>query len=573
MALLWVDLNISPLFVAALVAAVLLYELYSAALPKPLPGIPYNAESAQKFLGDVPLFKKARYRRQWIWSQPREHRAPVSQAFLFPFRRPTVIVTDYREIVDICSRRTKEFDRGTRTKECIGVVAPKFHFTMQTADPQFKSNKKLIRDLMSPKFLNQVSAPRTYEKATALVDLWNVKASKACGRPFSAGNDLYSATLDMICGVSFGMEDAKSALRHETAHALATNPTFSRVKGGPACFPSAPAIPELEALFDIPEMVSIAQGSPFPSFSQFLALLNPRHARAHWNRKTLIMRQIDRSLQRLLLAGAEGCENALDQLLWREMNAAKEAERLPDYYSPAIRDEIIGYLLAGHDTTAATLSWWVKYMTSYQSVQGRLRDALRQAHSKARQASRLPTMKEICETSVPYLDAVVEETLRYASVATLIVRTSTCDTQILGYQIPKGTDVLLPITGPSMTEPALPIREISRSLESQESKDQIPYWGEDVSQFKPERWLKLAKSADESGEVVFDQHAGPNLAFSAGPRQCFGKRLAYMKLRTVMTLLIWNFEFQPLDQALNSPDIIERLVNLPKDCYVKLARV
>ncbi|RFU78239.1 cytochrome p450 monooxygenase [Trichoderma arundinaceum] len=444
---------------------------------------------------------------------------------------------------------------------------------MQTADPQFKSNKKLIRDLMTSKFLNQVSAPRTYEKATALIALWNLKASKAYGRPFSAGSDLYSATLDMICGVAFGMEDAKSALRHETAHVQAINPIFPRVEGGPVYFSPAPAIPELEALFNIPEMVSIAQGSPFPSFSQFLALLKPRHARAHWNRKTLIMRQIDRSIQRLILAGPEGCESALDQLLWREMNAAKEAERLPDYYSPEIRDEILGYLLAGHDTTAATLSWWVKYMSSYQSVQTRLRDALQQAHFNAYQASRLPTMEEICATSIPYLDAVIEETLRYASVATLIVRTSTCDTQILGYQIPKGTDVLLPLTGPSMTEPALPIREMSRSLESQESKDRIPYWGDDISQFKPERWLKMVERADGSKEEIFDQHAGPTLAFSAGPRQCFGKRLAYMKLRTVVTLLIWNFEFQPLDQSLNGSDIVERLVNLPKDCYVKLAKI
>jgi hypothetical protein len=144
----------------------------------------------------------------------------------------------------------------------------------------------------------------------------------------------------MICGVAFGMEDASTALRHEIAHVQAINPTFSTVEGGPAYFSPTSAMPELESLFNIPEMVSIAQASPFPSFSQFLALLKPRHARAHWNRKTLIMRQIDKSLQRITLAGVNQCKSALDQLLWREMNAAKEAERLPDYYSPAIRDEV-----------------------------------------------------------------------------------------------------------------------------------------------------------------------------------------------------------------------------------------
>ncbi|KAM0460834.1 hypothetical protein ACHAO4_001629 [Trichoderma viride] len=444
---------------------------------------------------------------------------------------------------------------------------------MQTADPRLQFHKKLIRDLMAPKFLKQASAPQIYDKATALIALWKLKAFKSYGRPFSVGNDLYSATLDMICSVAFGMDDKSSSLQHEISHIQSISPTFPDVKGEPACFTSAPVTPELEGLFNIPEMVSIAQASPFPSISQALALLNPKHARAHWNRKTLMMRQTDKSLQRLTLGGSIECKSALDQLLWREMNAAKVAGRLPDYYSPVIRDELLGYLLGGHDSTAATLCWWVKYMSTYQSVQTRLRDALRQAHLDAYQTSRLPTIDEICDTSIPYLDAVMEETLRYASVATLIVRMSTCDTQILGYQIPKGTDIMMTLTGPSITEPALPIREMSRSLESQESKDKVLPWEEDVSQFKPERWLKLKKSADsEEEEEVFDPRAGPNLAFSAGPRQCFGKKLAYMKLRVVMTLLIWSFEFQELDQSLNGPDIVEKLVNLPKDCYVKLAR-
>lgn len=152
----WVYINAHPLLFGGLLVAFMIYAVYRAALPKPLLGIPYNSESAQRFFGDVPIFKKAKYRRQWLWSQPREHGGPVSQVFLFPFRRPTVLVTDYREVVDICSRRSKEFDRGNRNKECIGVVAPKFHFTMQTADPQFQFHKKLIRDLMAPRILKEV---------------------------------------------------------------------------------------------------------------------------------------------------------------------------------------------------------------------------------------------------------------------------------------------------------------------------------------------------------------------------------------------------------------------------------
>jgi hypothetical protein len=156
MAFICVDLRSHLLLLVGLIFAFTAYAVYLAALPKPLPGIPYNSESAHKFFGDVALFKKAKYRRQWLWGQPRQQGGAVSQVFLFPFRRPTVIVTDYREVVDICSRRSIEFDRGIRNKECIGVVAPNFHFTMQTADPQFRFHKQLIRHLMTPQFLKQV---------------------------------------------------------------------------------------------------------------------------------------------------------------------------------------------------------------------------------------------------------------------------------------------------------------------------------------------------------------------------------------------------------------------------------
>lgn len=134
-----------------------LYLVYLRLLPRPLSGIPYNLASRKRVFGDVPNLKAAKYRRQWIWNQPQAHGSPISQLFLHPFRKPTVIISDYREVVDICSRRLHEFDRGSRNKECIGLVAPNFHMTMETGDPKFKFHRELLRDLMTPKFLEQVS--------------------------------------------------------------------------------------------------------------------------------------------------------------------------------------------------------------------------------------------------------------------------------------------------------------------------------------------------------------------------------------------------------------------------------
>jgi hypothetical protein len=144
------------LFVIGLAA--LCFVLYSAALPRPLPGIPYNKEAARHLLGDLPAVTKAKFRRPWVWNQPRQFGSAVSQVFFFPFRLrgPLVIVTDYREVVDILARRHREFDRGNTNKRIVGLVAPNFHLAMQSSDVRFKAHKELIRDLMTPTFLQKV---------------------------------------------------------------------------------------------------------------------------------------------------------------------------------------------------------------------------------------------------------------------------------------------------------------------------------------------------------------------------------------------------------------------------------
>ncbi|KAH6896681.1 cytochrome P450 [Thelonectria olida] len=539
--------------------------------PDPIPKIPYNSHSASRFLGDLLDVKNAPYRRTWIWSQPKLHNSPLAQLFIHPFDKPTVVVSDYREVVDICSRRLKEFDRGTRNKECIGLTAPNFHMTLESRDPRYKQHKELLKGLMSPAFLNEISAPRLYDGAKSLIGLWGLKIERGRGRPFDAGHDLHLATLDIICSVAFGLDEDNETLRSEIAYLRSFDPCVTDIDD-PVHFPNAPAIPEVTALLNLSDMIAIAQSSPFPSISQHFAMLRPKHARAWWYRRRLVHRQTAKSVKRLQEGKAFSQECALDQLLWREMCAAKKARRKPNFYSPIIRDELIGYLLGGHDTTATTMSWWVKYMSRHQPVQKRLRLELRQAHSAAFSKGRWPTIQEITAASIPYLDSVIEETTRYASVATLIVRTALCDTQILGYPIPKGVNVMLPLTGPSLTETAVIVPEHARTTACQKDKDRVPAWGDDIDQYRPERWLKQEEDASGTLKEVFCPKAGPNLAFSTGPRQCFGKKLAILEMRVLMTLLIWNFDFEELGD-LNSDEIAEKLVNLPRYSYVKLKKI
>lgn len=227
---------------------------------------------------------------------------------------------------------------------------------------------------------------------------------------------------------------------------------------------------------------------------------------------------------------------------------------------------MVGYYLAGQETTANTSCWIVKYLSQYPGVQGKLRTALRLAHTIASQEGRQPTAKEIIEAKTPYLLAVIDEVLRLQPPFGLIDREALTDTVVLGHPVPKGTVIFMSSLGPSLHAPALPLQEHLRSNGSQAKKWDRDWASDDIHLFKPERWLTV----DEEEEVTHDPQAGPLLSFGLGPRQCFGKRLGYLQLRILITLMVWNFEFESLEAPLCSFESIELNVRQPRYCFVKL---
>ena len=165
----------------------------------------------------------------------------------------------------------------------------------------------------------------------------------------------------------------------------------------------------------------------------------------------------------------------------------------------------------------------MKYLSDKQGIQIELRRRLQVSLGTTQSNPSdtvIPSVKTIMETSVPYLDAVIEEVLRIASVASGISREAKVDTQILGYHIPKGTEVFFPNMGPGFLAPHLGVDENQRSNTSRAKKDITGEWEVNgIDEFIPERWLVK----DRFGNVTFNPNAGPSLPFSAGIRGCFGR--------------------------------------------------
>lgn len=173
-------------------------------------------------------------------------------------------------------------------------------------------------------------------------------------------------------------------------------------------------------------------------------------------------------------------------------------------------DEIRTLYLAGHETTATTLSWaWLLLSQNpeqYAALQKEVADVLQGRTPVADDAQLLP-----------YCNAVIKEALRMYPVAWVTRRMALEDVEIRGFHIEKGTFVFL----------------------SPWILHHDPRWFEQPEQFMPERWLK-DKAELPSREAY--------IPFGGGPRICIGNGLAMMESVLVLATLLQRFSVHVLPE-------------------------
>ncbi len=176
-----------------------------------------------------------------------------------------------------------------------------------------------------------------------------------------------------------------------------------------------------------------------------------------------------------------------------------------------IRDEIVTFIIAGHETVASALSWSIALLAAHPEKQARVAQ-------EARAASTLDLNLKIAQ--LPYTQAVFNETLRLYPPAWLITRKARDADRIDGHDIPAGALVI--------TSPALLHRHPD-------------IWGS-PNAFDPERFL------DAYPRESF-------IPFGAGLRQCIGKDFAYVEGIIMLASLCERLEFAfPAGQGLPASD-------------------
>jgi hypothetical protein len=141
-----------------LIICAIVYSCYGAALKAPLPGIPVHSWGAS-ICGD-PLSLLVHWKTtgevfDWIVARGRQLKSPIYQVYMDPFRRSRVVVTDHREILDILTRRTHEFDRSSFFNDIFSGSLPDHHVSMKTSN-RVKAQQKLLAETMSSTVLLNV---------------------------------------------------------------------------------------------------------------------------------------------------------------------------------------------------------------------------------------------------------------------------------------------------------------------------------------------------------------------------------------------------------------------------------
>ncbi|KAI1353773.1 cytochrome P450 [Xylaria sp. FL0043] len=498
---------------AALVLSLSLFGLYRAALPKPFAGIPYNELSARNIFGDVP--------------------AVLSR---IANDDGTFISYLINSLEKLDAPLVQEFDRSTSSGDLVRGLGSDHHIHLKTT-PAWRAQRRLVQDLMTPSFLHTVAGPALYEKASALLELWEAKSSVADGRPWVAGEDIDNVSLDAVIAFAFGRRF--SAAHSATLPALkaiqkmsVAEVTALRGAGGPdkpTEFPKHEEDKLLSAALELVPTVQEVQGSPLPDLHWAYVNRNPRVRRAIKIKGTYIMTEIRDALSRLTDSEEDYVKSAVDHMVFRETKLAEKDGRAPDYFSRVTMDEIFSFVIAGNDTSSTAISRGLKYLAENQATQIKLRAALEAAFAPAALEGRMPTIAELTGTRAAYLDAIVEETPR------------------CGASVPVGTVVTCLVTGPSMTSPAFAVEASRRS------------------RCVGEKRLGAWDTADmgSEGSLEFDAGAGPQLAFGLGTRQCFRKRLGRLEMRIIMALIVWCFELLPCPAALSGHQPVLIMTNRP----------
>ena len=184
-------------------------------------------------------------------------------------------------------------------------------------------------------------------------------------------------------------------------------------------------------------------------------------------------------------------------------------------------DEVLTLVVAGHETTAAALTWTWYLLSQHRDAQARLQQEADRAPDTP-----APTLDQA--EALPYAQQVAQESLRLYPPGWLLARRTIEADQLGGYEVPPRSEVFIC--------PYLLHRH--------------PEHWEDPERFDPERFA----AAD-----AVERHRFAYVPFAVGPRHCIGEGLAMFEILVHLQRMARRFTITRAD---DTPIELEAQVNL-----------
>ncbi len=175
-----------------------------------------------------------------------------------------------------------------------------------------------------------------------------------------------------------------------------------------------------------------------------------------------------------------------------------------------IREQVLVFLLAGHETTATSLAFTLHLLARHPGEQTRVREEI-----DAVLAGRDPEAADLGR--LPKLTMALKEAMRLYPAAPVVSRRGVAATEIGGYRIPDGADV---IVSPWVTH-------------------RHPDLWEDPERFDPLRFTPEREAA---------RHRYAWFPFGGGPRACIGQHFSMLESVLAAAVLLRSYELTAVDR-------------------------
>jgi cytochrome P450 len=213
--------------------------------------------------------------------------------------------------------------------------------------------------------------------------------------------------------------------------------------------------------------------------------------------------QIEKILYRIISERRASGRDAGDLLSMLLSAQDEDGSRMTDRQ---LRDEAITLFLAGHETTASTLSWTWWLLAQNLAVEAKLH-----AELDSVLGDRAPSLDDL--PKLVYTGHVITESLRLYPAAWGMARLVTEDHEIAGYPVTKGMGVVM----------------------AQWVVHRDPRWYDAPEEFRPERW---------ENDLMKRLPRFAYFPFGGGPRQCIGNAFALMEAALILATIARKFRLR-----------------------------